>query len=138
MVEKYAGPLPKPTPESLPYWEGLKARRLMLPHCADCSRAHFYPRVVCPHCGSRRIEWRKASGRGKLYSFVINHRPPRHMSSGPYIIAVVELDEGPRMMTNLIGVAPDPALIRCDAPVEIHYDDVTPEVTLPRFRLVEL
>jgi uncharacterized OB-fold protein len=135
-VEKYSGPLPKATPESLAYWEGLKRHELMLPHCTDCAKAHFYPRVVCPHCGSRKLEWRRASGRGRLYSFVINHRPPRTMGSEPYIIAVVELDEGPRMMTNLMGVAPDPALIRCDAAVQIQYEDVTPDVTLPRFRLL--
>jgi uncharacterized OB-fold protein len=127
-------PLPKATPESKPYWDGLKARRLMLPWCQDCGKAHFYPRIVCPHCGSRRIEWRQASGRGTLYSFVINHRPPAWRSKDPYVIAVVQLDEGPRLMTNLVGVAPDPASIRCDAPVEIQYEDVSDEVTLPLFR----
>ncbi|MFM9887099.1 MAG: Zn-ribbon domain-containing OB-fold protein [Burkholderiales bacterium] len=127
-------PLPKPTPESQPYWDALKQRKLVLPLCIDCTKPHFYPRVVCPHCGSRRLEWRDASGRGTLYSFVINHRPPAWRKQEPYVIAVVELDEGPRMMTNLIGIPPDPALIRCDMPVEIVYEDVTPVVTLPQFR----
>jgi uncharacterized OB-fold protein len=129
-------PLPKPTPESRVYWDGLRARQLMLPRCLDCAKAHFYPRAVCPHCASRRLEWRRASGRGTLYSFVINHRPPAWRGPEPYVIAVIELEEGPRLMANLVGVAPDPSLIRCDAPVEIQYEDVTPEVTLPAFRLL--
>lgn len=126
-------PLPKPTPESRPYWDGLKQRKLMLPYCLDCSKPHFYPRVVCPHCGLRRLEWRQASGRGTLYSFVVNHRPPPWRGKDPYVIAVVELDEGPRLMTNLVGVAPDPSRIECDSAVEIEYVDVTAEVTLPFF-----
>ena len=127
-------PLPKPTPESQPYWDGLRQRKLVLPQCIDCAKPHFYPRIVCPHCGSRRLEWRHANGRGTLYSFVINHRPPAWRKQVPYVIAVVELDEGPRMMSNLIGIPPDPALIRCDMPVEIVFDDVTPVVTLPQFK----
>ena len=133
----YAGPLPKPTPDSKPYWDALRENKLMLPRCTECGKAHFYPRHICPYCGSRKVEWFQASGKGKLYSFVINHRPPPWMKTkDPYVIAVIELDEGPRLMSNLVGVAPDPALIRCDSPVAIEYDAVTPEVTLPRFRLV--
>ena len=134
-MAEYSGPLPRPTPETKPYWDGLRQHRLMIQRCRDCKKAYFYPRPMCPHCSSRDTEWFQASGRGKLYSFVINHRPPPWMGKDPYVLAVVELDEGPRMMTNLVGVAPDPARIRCDAPVAIHYDDVARDVTLPRFRL---
>jgi uncharacterized OB-fold protein len=136
-MSDYAGPLPKATPETKPYWDGLRARKLMLPRCPACGRAHFFPRPFCPHCGGRKVEWFEASGKGRLYTFVINHRPPPYLPKDPYVIAVIELDEGPRLMSNLVGVDPDPAKIRCDARVEIEYDDVTPEVTLPRFRLAE-
>lgn len=129
-------PLPKPTPESRAYWEGLKQHTLTLPRCKDCGKAHFYPRIVCPFCASRNLEWAAMSGRGKLYSFVINHRPPPYMGKDPFVIAVVELDEGPRLMSNLVGVAPDPARIACDRAVQIEYLDITPEVTLPQFRFV--
>jgi uncharacterized OB-fold protein len=134
-MSDYAGPLPKATPETKPYWEGLRQKKLMLPRCTACTKAHFYPRPFCPHCGGRKIEWFQASGKGKLFTFVINHRPPPSMGKEPYVIAVIELDEGPRLMSNLVGVAPDPEKIRCDSPVEIEYVAVTPEVTLPKFRL---
>lgn len=130
----YAGPLPKSTPETKPFWDGLKARKLMIQRCKDCKKAYFYPRPFCPHCFSKNVEWFQASGKGTLYSFVINHRPPPYMGKDPYVIAVVELDEGARMMTNLVGVAPDPAKIKCDSPVVIHFDDVTKDVTLAKFR----
>ncbi len=128
------GPLPKATPETKPYWDGLRQRRLMIQRCLDCRQAYFYPRPFCPHCRSWHVEWFQASGRGKLYSFVINYRPPPYMGKEPYVIAIVELEEGPRLMSNLVGVAPDPKLIRCDMPVAIEYRDVTPAVTLPVFR----
>jgi uncharacterized OB-fold protein len=107
----------------------------MLPRCLACAKPHFYPRPFCPHCGGRNLEWFQATGRGRLYSFVINHRPPPYREDGPYVIAVVELEEGPRMMTNLVGTPADPARIACDAPVEIEFQPVTAEVTLPAFRL---
>ena len=108
----------------------------MIQRCNTCDRAYFYPRPFCPNCFSFDTEWFEASGRGTLYSFVINQRPPPGFGTEPYVIAVVELEEGPRMMTNLVGVEPDPENISCDAPVEIVYDDVTDDVTLPKFRLV--
>ncbi len=129
-------PLPKPTPETQPYFDGLKQHKLMLQRCLECREAYFYPRPFCPKCFSFDVEWFQASGKGKLYSFVINHRPVPGFDS-PYVIAVVELEEGPRMMTNLVGIDPDPEIISCDMPVEIVYDDVTEEVTLPRFRPTE-
>ncbi len=107
----------------------------MLPRCLACAKAHFYPRAFCPHCGGRDLEWFQAAGRGRLYSFVINHRPPPYMNGGPYVIAVVELDEGPRMMSNLVGTPADPARIACDLPVHIEFEQVNDDVTLPRFRL---
>ena len=83
------------------------------------------------------MEWEEASGKGTLYSFVINHRAAPGFTA-PYIIAVVQLDEGPRMMTNLIGVEPDPDMVQCDMPVEIVFDNVDDDFTLPRFRLAEI
>ena len=131
----YQGPLPQPTPETKPFWDGLKERRLTIQRCNDCGKPYFYPRPFCPSCFSRNVSWFEASGKGKLYTFVINYRPPPFLGKEPSVLAVVELDEGPRMMTTLVGADPDPAHIHCDAPVTIEYDDVTDEVTLPRFRL---
>jgi len=132
---EYKSPLPAPTPDTKPFWDGLKQHQLRLPRCLDCKQAFFYPRNVCPHCLSGRIEWFTASGRGKLHTFTINHRPLRNPPlEPPFVVAMIELEEGPRLMSNLVGIDPDPAKIRCDMPVVIDYADVTPEVTLPRFR----
>ncbi|MBI2935551.1 MAG: Zn-ribbon domain-containing OB-fold protein [Chloroflexi bacterium] len=128
-------PLPRPTPETQPYWDGCKRHELLLPRCLDCGRFHFYPRALCPHCWSRNLEWVKATGRGKLYSYVINHRPaPGFEQDAPYVIAVVELDEGVRLMSNIVGVEPDPAKLPLDMPLEAVFEDISPEVSLPKFR----
>ena len=128
-------PLPQPTPESKPFFDALKQRRLLIQRCRECGYAYYYPRPFCPTCLSVSVEWEEASGKGKLYSFVINHRAAPGFVA-PYVIAVVELDEGPRMMTNLVEVEPDPEMVRCEMRVEIVFDDVDGDFTLPRFRPV--
>ncbi|OGK88329.1 MAG: hypothetical protein A2X52_12680 [Candidatus Rokubacteria bacterium GWC2_70_16] len=130
-------PLPHPiTPEATPFWNGLREQRLMLPRCLDCGRCFFYPRIACPHCHSRQIAWIEASGRGRLHAFEIAHQPMNRAFKvkPPYVLAMVELEEGPRMMSNLIDVEPDPRAIRCDMPVEVVFERLTEEITLPLFR----
>ena len=127
-------PLPRPTPDTKPYWEGCKRHELRLPFCTQCQLFFFYPRVFCPRCLSWAIEWRQASGRGKLYTFAIQYRPQAPGFKPPYVTAIVELEEGPRMLTNLVGIEPDPEKIRCDMPVEVVFEDVSEEITLPMFR----
>jgi hypothetical protein len=130
-------PLPQPiTPESKPFWDGLREQKLMLPKCGDCGRVFFYPRIVCPHCQSRNVGWIQGTGRGKLYSFEIAYQTisKAFKVKPPYVLAMVELDEGARMLTNLVNVEPDPKKIRCDMPVEIVYQKLTDEVTLPLFQ----
>ena len=141
-------PLPQPDPATQPYWDSLRAHALRLPWCLTCGRAFFYPRPVCPRCLGADLEWRPASGRGTLYSFTVVHRapppppPPAGAATGawagavPYVVALVDLEEGVRLMANLVGVAPQPAALRIGAPLVLEYEDVTPEVTLPRFRPV--
>jgi uncharacterized protein len=137
MADAYTGPLPKPTPETQPFWDAVRRRQLLIQRCTACDRHYFYPRPLCPHCLSRDVEWVAASGRGRLHTFVINHRPPRNFPlPAPCIVAIVELEEGPRLMTNLVGVDPDPQQLRCDMAVEVVFDDVTADITLPRFRPV--
>ena len=134
MTEGYSGALPQPTPETLPFWEGTHVHRLMLPWCTTCGKPHFYPRALCPFCLSDALEWRQASGRGRLYSFVINHKPARGFTA-PYVIAVVDLDEGVRMLSNLVLPGPPlPEALAIDMPLEVVFDDVADSVTLPRFR----
>ena len=130
-------PLPTPmTPEAKPYWDGLRMGKLMLPKCNDCGAAFFYPRIPCPHCHSRNVGWIQASGKGKLYSFEIAYRTfnPAFKVEAPFILAMVELEEGPRMMSNLINIEPDPAVVKCDMPVEVVFEKQTDEVTLALFQ----
>jgi uncharacterized OB-fold protein len=136
-MTSYAGPLPVPTPETKPYWEAARRHELHVQRCVGCGEHFFYPRGACPRCLDARLEWRRVSGRGRLHTFTVVYRGLRDFPLGtPYVIAIVELDEGPRVMTNLVGVAPDPAALRIGTPLEVVFEDVTPEVTLPRFRPV--
>ncbi len=128
-------PLPKATPETEAFWQGCKEGKLTLPRCGDCNQFHYYPRAICPHCWGRTLTWEELSGKGKLYSYVISHRPaPGFQEETPYAIAVVELDEGPRMMTNLTGVDQTPEALVLDMPLEITFEEVTEEVTMFKFK----
>ena len=130
-------PIPQPiTPESKPYWDGMKEGKLMLPKCQDCGKFHFYPRVFCPHCHSNNLTWVQGSGKGKLYSFEILYRqfnravkvPP------PYVLAMVELEEGPRMMTNIVDCPQTPEALVLDMPLHVAFTPLDEEITLPLFR----
>ena len=130
-------PIPQPiTPESKPYWDGMKEGKLMLPKCQDCGKVHFYPRVFCPHCHSKNLTWVQGSGKGKLYSFEILYRPFNRAVKvpPPYVLAMIELEEGPRMLSNLVNVEPDPKVIKCDMPVEMVFSKLTDDVTIPLFQ----
>ena len=118
-----AKPVPEPTPETRPFWDGCAAGELRLQRCTDCAQAYFYPRPVCPACGSVNVEWFTASGRATLYSYVINHRPaPGFEDEAPYAIAVVHLAEGPRMMTSLVGVPSTPEALVLDMPLQVTFE----------------
>ncbi|HCO61868.1 MAG TPA: DNA-binding protein [Porticoccaceae bacterium] len=125
--------LPRPTPETQHFWDGAKNNQLLLQQCDACQHIYFPPRPFCPDCASREVRVIEASGKGVLYSYVINHRIPKWMDA-PYSIAVVELEEGPRMMTNIVEVEQTPEALVLDMPVEVVFDPVTDDVTLPKFR----
>jgi uncharacterized OB-fold protein len=130
-------PLPSPiTPEAQPYWDGLKENKLMLPKCDDCGKPFFYPRVLCPNCHSRHISWMQASGRGKLYSFQIAHRSLNRAFKVelPCVMAMIELEEGPRVLSNLINIEPDPNVVKCDMPVEVVFEKQNDDITLALFQ----
>jgi len=131
----YTGPLPVPTPETRPFWEAARRHELQLQRCGACGRYVFYPRAACPHCLAPELEWRRVSGRGRLHTFTVVSRGQRGFPlPAPYVLAIVELEEGPRLMTNLVGVEPDPEKLRIGMPVEVVFEDVTEEIALPRFR----
>jgi uncharacterized OB-fold protein len=136
-MEAPTRPIPQPiTPEAKPYWEGLKAGKLMLPKCEACGKPFFYPRILCPFCHADRITWMQASGRGKLHAFEIAYQSfnPAYKIKPPYILALIELEEGPRMYSNLINIEPDPKAVKCDMPVEVVFEKLTEEITIPLFQ----
>lgn len=125
--------VPIPTPETEPFWQGTRAGELRLQRCDACAHVYFPPRPFCPKCAGRAVSWFAASGRGILYSYVIHHRPVPGFTP-PYSIAVVELEEGPRMMTNIIDCPQTPEALQLDMRVEVVFKPLTDEIYLPQFR----
>ena len=126
-------PLPMATEESAPYWEGTRLGELRAQRCSDCKYLRWPPSAVCPRCLSRQTEWIALSGRGRVYSWIVVHKSQHPAFWGdPYNVAIVELDEGPRLHTNLVEV--DPAKIAIGMPVEVVFEKQNDEITLPRFR----
>ena len=126
-------PLPVPTPETKHFWDGTRAGELRLQRCDDCRHVYFPPRPFCPKCASRKVSIEKAAGKGRLYSYVIHHRPAPGFTP-PYAIAVVKLDEGPRMMTNIVGCPQTPDALVLDMPLEVVFERQTDQITLPFFK----
>lgn len=138
MSEAPPKPFPVATPETKPFWDGLKEHELRIQRCLDCGQAYFYPRPFCPKCFSWNVTWFVASGKARLHTYEVIHRaPPAFAADAPYVLAVVELEEGPRMMTNIVGSGTDPAGLRLDMPLQIDYAEVSEAVTLPKFRAAE-
>ena len=128
-------PLPEATPETREFWDGAKRHELRIQRCRACGKAYFFPRPFCPNCSSRDVEWFTASGRGKLHTYVINQRPAMGFQDYvPYVIAIVELDEGPRMMSNIVGIDPSPENLPIDLALEVTWEQQSDEITLPLFR----
>jgi uncharacterized OB-fold protein len=127
-------PLPSPTPISKPFWDAARQHRLSLQQCQSCKGYVFYPRPICPHCGSADLKWTDVSGRATLYSFTVARRPTMRAFEPdvPYVIAIVDLEEGPRMTSNVVGCPIEE--VRIGMPLKAVFDDVSDEITLVKFR----
>jgi uncharacterized protein len=125
-----------PSPDAQPFWDGCRAGHLVLPRCRVCIKFFFYPRSICPACGSRDLEWLTVSGRGTLHTFCVQHqsRVPGYSDVTPFVTALVDLDEGPRMMSLLVGSGTDPANIRIGTRVHVEFIDTAAGWPLPVFR----
>jgi uncharacterized OB-fold protein len=133
-MTEYKKPLPFIGRGNEPYWEAAKKHELHIQKCHKCGKYVFYPRGHCPQCFSSDMEWVKVSGKGKIYTYTICQRPagPAFSKDVPYNIAMVDLDEGPRMMTNIVGCRNED--IKIGMPVEVVFEDVTGTVSLPKFK----
>jgi uncharacterized OB-fold protein len=128
-------PTPAINPETKPYWDATTEGRLVLRRCHDCHAVIWYPRAICPECWSTNTEWFDASGRGTIYSYTINYRGEgAYRDAGPFVLAYVELEEGPKIMTNVL--TNDFSALEVGRAVEVVFSPTRDgEAALPRFQL---
>ena len=126
--------LPNPSPISRPFWEATKEHRLSIQRCLSCRKHVFYPRTLCPHCGAGALEWVDVSGNATLYSYTIARRATAApwAADVPYVIAIVELEEGVRMTTNIVGCPVED--VRIGMALVPEFQDVNEKITLVMFR----
>ncbi|MDP6102461.1 MAG: OB-fold domain-containing protein [Dehalococcoidia bacterium] len=133
-------PVPIPTPDTDFYWEKCQQHELWVRKCNHCTRAYFYPRNICPNCFSRNTDWVQCSGKATLHAFGIVVRPPHRgwVEDVPFVVAIVDLEEGCRMPTNLVQIAinlDNPGEhIKVGMPVEVAWEDRTEKISLPMFK----
>ena len=128
---------PSPNPGTAPYWKAARQHQLSLPQCLACGKFHSYPRSRCPFCSSDKLQWKPCSGEGTIYSFTEVFRAPSKSFAAdlPYVVAIVELMEGPHLMTRL--VASDKASIRIGQRVMVTFEDLDEEISLPNFKVTQ-
>ncbi len=136
MSDPVARPIPEPTLETQPFWDGCKNHELRIQKCRACDAYQFYPRLYCTACMSAELEWVRASGRGTVLSFTTVHRPVTEAFADdvPYVVALITLEEGPQMMSNVVGCAPE--AVEIGLSVEVAFEDWTAEIAIPKFRPV--
>jgi uncharacterized OB-fold protein len=133
-ITRVPKPVPVVQPWARPFWEATRAGKLVLQTCHDCDRPIHYPRIACPHCGSDNLGWRESQGRGTIYAFTVvqSNAPSAFIGDMPYVVAVIRLDEGVQMLSNIVDC--NPQQLRCDQPVEVVFEPLDTEFTLPKFR----
>lgn len=136
-MTEYRKPAPIPDHVTGEFWEAAKQHGLLIQRCQDCGANQFFPQSSCRKCLSDRMEWLEASGKGVIYTYTIVHRPPTQTfdEDVPYTVALVELEEGVRMMSTIIGIKPQD--VRVNMPVEIVFEEISTTISLPRFRPIE-
>ena len=127
-------PIPQPDFLTQPFWDGTKAGELRVQRCQSCDTKFFYPRERCPECLSNKLEWVKVSGRGRVYTFTVVRQPgnPAFNDDVPYVFAVIQLDEGPRMNGNVKGIPVEQ--VKVDMPVEVFFEAASPDVHVAQWR----
>ena len=133
-MSNYQKPLPIVDEDNSPYWEYCKKHELRMQRCNQCGYIRFPASIICPKCHSLEAEWVCLSGKGKVYSYIIYRQAfhPAYENDIPYVAAIIQLDEGPRLDSNITGCPTE--AINIDMPVEVYFDDVTAEISLPKFR----
>jgi uncharacterized OB-fold protein len=132
----YQKPLPVPNPDTKPFWDGCKKHQLRFQKCKACGHIRWPAAIICPDCHAKETEWIAAAGKGIVYSFTVYHQAfhPAFEDDIPYVTAIIELDEGPHLLSNIVDCTPDD--VYCDMPVEVTWEDVDEEFSLPKFKPV--
>ncbi|MGE4606276.1 MAG: Zn-ribbon domain-containing OB-fold protein [Myxococcota bacterium] len=127
-------PQPMADNDSVPWWQAAAEHRLLVQRCIDCSHQRLPAAPICPSCRSDAADWQEVSGRGELYTYTIVHRPIAAGQELPFVIAVIELDgaEGVRLISNLVETALED--LKIGMPVEVVWEDMSPDLSIPRFR----
>ena len=130
----YNKPIPVPSPSTEFFWTGVKEHQLLLQQCDKCSAYRFPPSPICPECLSSDYTVKPVSGKGTVFTFGVYHRlyNPAFEEDLPYTVGMIELEEGPRLVSNVVGIAPDD--VYCGMPVEVTFDDITDDATLYKFK----
>ena len=133
-MSEWNKPLPTVSGESKPYWDSCRLGRLVIQKCDNCSEFQFYPRGICANCWSNDIKWYTATGRGTVWSFTVTYqnRTPGFAEDVPYVLALVELEEGVRMFTNIIDCQPTDVRIGMD--VEVAFVQANNQISIPYFK----
>jgi len=133
MIDHSGKNFPQPSLETEIYWQGCRNHKLLIQKCSVCEQYQFYPRIMCTNCMDREVEWVQATGRGKVASYTIIHRAisKAYLDEVPYVVALVELEEGPTMMSNIIHCEPEEVVIGME--VEVIFEDWSEEVSIPKF-----
>lgn len=129
-------PQPRITPHAAPYWQSCAEEKMALPYCQKCEACFYYPRLWCPQCFNQDLSWQEVSGKGKIYSFSIIYQSPlpSYQADLPYVLAIIELEEGPRMMTNVVNC--DVNTVHVDMPVTVTYEQ-RGDMKIPQFQPIQ-
>ena len=131
-------PKPVVNPWAKPFWDAAREGRLVYQRCKDCGTNIFYPRIACTNCFSDNLEWVQSSGKGTIYSYTVveSNCPSAFVGDLPFVIAIVKLQEkGVQMLSNIVGC--DPKEVRCDMPVEVLFEKLTDDISLPKFKPIK-
>ncbi len=136
-MAEYKKPLPSPDSDTKDFWEGAKRHELLLQKCSACGSYRFPPSPMCPNCFSMDFKWEKVSGKGEVYTFTIVRVAvrPEWASDVPYVLATIKLDEGVRMVSKVVGCKPED--VKIVMKVQLVFDDVTEQFTIPDFKPVD-
>ncbi len=133
-MSEYQKPLPLITRLSKVFYDGCREGKLLYQQCKDCGEVVFFPKAMCSNCMGHNLDWKESKGKGTIHTFTVTYEsaPPEFAADCPYALAIINLDEGFSMMSNIVEC--DLEKITCDMPVEVVFQPVTPEITLPKFR----